>query len=89
MGTSLPQMMLRWKCIALSLADERFKDALKEFLQTFIIKCRQTMIKVVEVEAISIKLPEDIIETIKEIEEMERIDRATAAIKLWSCIIFG
>ena len=33
-------------------------------------------------ETISIKLPEDIIETIKEIEEMEQIDRATTAIKL-------
>jgi len=40
------------------------------------------MIKVVEVETISIKLPEDIIETIKEIEEMEQIDRATAVRKL-------
>jgi len=34
------------------------------------------------VETISIKLPEDIIETIKEIEEMEQIDRATAVRKL-------
>ena len=33
-------------------------------------------------EAISIKLPEDIIGTIKEIEEMEQIDRATAVRKL-------
>jgi len=34
------------------------------------------------VEAISIKLPEDIIGTIKEIEETERIDKATAVKKL-------
>ena len=33
-------------------------------------------------EAISIKLPEDIIGTIKEIEEMEQIDRATAVRRL-------
>jgi len=34
------------------------------------------------VEAISIKLPEDIIRTIKKIEETEQIDKATAVRKL-------
>jgi len=34
------------------------------------------------VEAISIKLPEDIIRTIKEIEETEQMDKATAVRKL-------
>lgn len=33
-------------------------------------------------EAISIKLPEDVIRAIKEIEEMEQVDRATAVRKL-------
>jgi len=37
---------------------------------------------VVEVEVISIKLSEDIIGTIKEIEETEQIDKATAVRKL-------